>query len=235
LSLGGLLGDLGRVVAANRAGQPIDGDVRERVDAMEASLTLDDGHDLAPPADAAALELAERRLGFPLAEDLRRLYAEVADGGFGPGGGLLPISAAVDAYAELRADPPGPRGEVWPERLLPIQALDPGYVCIAEDGQIIDWDPEELAEEAGPRGWQRSFKPAAPSIRDWLEAWVGSRPHHEVLQERLNATMIEQARKSRAAIAAKTPEERRAMGLPEVGWERVVWGGLGLEEDEPPA
>ena len=28
-------------------------------------------------------------------------------------------------------------------------------------------------------------------------------------------------------------EERRAMGLPDVGWEQVVWGGIGLEPDEP--
>jgi hypothetical protein len=26
-------------------------------------------------------------------------------------------------------------------------------------------------------------------------------------------------------------EERRAMGLPDVGWEKVVWGGIGLDED----
>jgi len=28
-----------------------------------------------------------------------------------------------------------------------------------------------------------------------------------------------------------SPEERAAMGLPESGWEHVVWGGLGLDED----
>ena len=48
----------------------------------------------------------------------------------------------------------------------------------------------------------------------------------------MNASLIEEARKARAMIGAKTPEERAAMGLPEVGWEKVVWGGLGLEDDE---
>lgn len=33
--------------------------------------------------------------------------------------------------------------------------------------------------------------------------------------------------------AALTPGQRAAMGLPEVGWERVVWGGLGLDDDAP--
>jgi hypothetical protein len=44
--------------------------------------------------------------------------------------------------------------------------------------------------------------------------------------------MVDEARKARARIAAMTPEERAAMGLPETGWEQVVWGGIGLEEDE---
>ena len=33
-------------------------------------------------------------------------------------------------------------------------------------------------------------------------------------------------------IARLSPEERAKMGLPETGWERVVWGGLGWDEDE---
>jgi len=31
-----------------------------------------------------------------------------------------------------------------------------------------------------------------------------------------------------------TPEERAGFGLPAVGWEKVVWGGIGLEPDEEP-
>ena len=34
-------------------------------------------------------------------------------------------------------------------------------------------------------------------------------------------------------IAAMTPEARAAMGLPEVGWEKVVWGGIGLDDEDP--
>jgi hypothetical protein len=29
-----------------------------------------------------------------------------------------------------------------------------------------------------------------------------------------------------------TPQERAAMGLPEVGWEKVVWGGIGWDPNE---
>src|SRR5262245_5632447 len=42
---------------------------------------------LPAPASEAALDAAEARLGTPLPAFLRRLYAEVANGGFGPGGG----------------------------------------------------------------------------------------------------------------------------------------------------
>src|SRR5262245_23166208 len=55
---------------------------------------------LPAPASEAALDAAEARLGTPLPASLRRLYAEIANGGFGPGGGLLPIERAIAAYVE---------------------------------------------------------------------------------------------------------------------------------------
>jgi hypothetical protein len=45
----------------------------------------------------------------------------------------------------------------------------------------------------------------------------------------------QQAREARAAIGRMTPEERARMGLPAVGWEKVVWGGVGWDEDEAKA
>ena len=61
-------------------------------------------------ADEAQLAEAERRLGFALPPLLRRLYAEVANGGFGPGTGILGIAGGwatgrrqtvEDLYAEM--------------------------------------------------------------------------------------------------------------------------------------
>ena len=97
---------------------------------------------------------------------------------------------------------------------------------------MVAWDPEELTERSGEKAWQASFSEIAPSLEAWLLEWVGARPAHEVEQERADASMIEDARRSRAMIAAMTPAERAAMGLPEVGWEQVVWGGIGLDEDD---
>jgi hypothetical protein len=64
---------------------------------------------------------------------------------------------------------------------------------------------------------------------------VGSKTQAEQAAERMAASQVEQARAARAHIAAMTPEARAAMGLPEVGWERVVWGGIGLDEGEESA
>jgi hypothetical protein len=161
------------------------------------------------------------------------MYGEIADGGFGPGGGLLPLAEAVDTYMALREDPPAPIGQAWPPALLPLIDYDPGVDGVDLDtGTVISWDPEELTERSGPAAWQRSFTQIAPSIETWLEDWVGSKTQEEQVQERMASTMVDEARKARARIAAMTPEERAAMGLPETGWEQVVWGGIGLEEDE---
>jgi hypothetical protein len=48
----------------------------------------------------------------------------------------------------------------------------------------------------------------------------------------LHDSMVAAARAARAHIAAITPQQRAEMGLPEQGWERVVWAGLGLEPDQ---
>ena len=189
--------------------------------------------DLPPPASVAALDAAEARLGTPLPATLRRLYGEVANGGFGPGGGLLSIEDAVKAYAEMSREPYLPKGYPWPAGLLPIVDSEPGYDCVElPTGRVVGWDPEDLSERSGEGAWKKSFSELAPSLEAWLGDWVRRRPAHELMQERIQQGMVEEARKSRARISAMSPEERRAMGLPEVGWEKVVWGGLGLEETD---
>jgi SMI1/KNR4 family protein SUKH-1 len=177
----------------------------------------------------------ERELGFPLPPTLRWIYGEVGNGDLGPGSGLLPIERVVADYRELEASVPV--GRSWPNRLLPLVYHNPQYECIdaaSESLRIVAWDPEELDERVSEARWQRLFTETAPSLVAWLSAWVTSRPYQDVQREegakRMQTWEVEEARRSRAMIAAMTPEERAAMGLPEVGWEKVVWGGIGLEE-----
>ena len=80
-----------------------------------------------PPASREQIERCEAALGFPLPELLRRLYAEIGNGGFGPGYGLLPIPngpttepcTLIDLYRQCRM--PGDRDTwEWPTGLLPV-------------------------------------------------------------------------------------------------------------------
>jgi hypothetical protein len=235
-ALGGAAADLNRVVAANQA-VTVDLGMLARADQIHTSMNRSAETGLPFPAGAATLDRAERDLGFPLPPTVRRTYAEVGNGGFGPGSGLLSIERVVADYRELEASVPV--GRSWPNRLLPLVYHNPQYECVdaaSESLRIVDWDPEELDERVSEARWQRSFSETAPSLVAWLGEWVTSRPYQEVqreeMEKRMQASMVEDARRSRARIAAMTPEERAAMGLPEVGWEKVVWGGIGLQEDE---
>ncbi|TXJ85233.1 SMI1/KNR4 family protein [Streptomyces lavendulae] len=72
---------------------------------------------LPPPATPEAVAAAEEVIGFPLPPLLRRLYVEVANGGFGPNEGILGVrgGAAQGNFAdiaELYQDGPDPSGRI---------------------------------------------------------------------------------------------------------------------------
>jgi hypothetical protein len=115
--------------------------------------------------------------------------------------------------------------------------MNPGYDCVeAATGRVVAWDPEELSERSSEERFRRSFSEAFPSVEAWLEDWLGAKTANEVHQEMWARVMssdfqVQQAREARARIRAMSPEERRTMGLPDVGWEKVVWGGIGWDEE----
>jgi hypothetical protein len=230
----GLGASLRSVVDANTSGRPIGAAESALVDRLAESMREPAPPALRAPADAPMLDAAEASLGQALPTSVRRVYGEVADGGFGPGSGLLPIAEAVATYHRYRVDPPmAPSGQAWPEGLLPLLAYDLGVDAVELDGgRMIGWDPESLTERSGAPGWARTFRPIADSFAAWLGDWAAAPTEGERQAAHLQASMVEQARASRAAIAAMTPKQRAAMGLPEEGWERVVWGGLGLDPDD---
>lgn len=222
---------LDRAVAASLAGR-IDPAAGGRADELAAALQTPAPSSLPPPLDAEMLRRAETALGVPLPPFLRRVYTEVSDGGFGPGTGLLAMAQVAARYGELRSGDELPRGRAWPEGLLPLVERDPGWDCVeASSGRIVEWDPEGLSERSSEAAFRRSFSEVAPSAEAWLEQWLTARTFEERLAEQVAAANLQAAREARARIAAKTPEERAQMGLPEVGWERIVWGGLGLDEE----
>ena len=99
---------------------------------------------------------------------LRRIYAEVADGGFGPGYGLFPVQHArsepgqdeslVQVRDKLAID-----GR-WPSQLVPLcdwgcaiwSCLD----CRTDDGPIVTLSGEDPLANTGH------------DLRSWLRAWL---------------------------------------------------------------
>ena len=235
----GLAQDLLRLVDANRQGAAVPADLEAK--ALGFAFEMETPATSAEPATAtdSAVRATEAAIGLQFPPRLRRLYIEVADGGFGPHTGLLSLAALQDRYLELVDGEVLPRGRTWPRHLLPIVDESMVLLCVdteSEEEGIVAWDPEDLDERVSDRAWQHSFSEEAPSLVAWLSEWL----HGPSPQERFDAefgdqmaeTDIQMARESRALIAAMTPEERAAMGLPEEGWEAIVWGGLGWDPDD---
>ncbi|MFC9296323.1 SMI1/KNR4 family protein [Streptomyces sp. NPDC057011] len=124
------------------------------------------GHGKPLPAPLAAGEpaRAEHILGFAMPPLLAALYTRVADGGFGPECGLLPLGRAVRAYEAHRAS-----AWRWPEGVLPI--ADFGctmYACVdcrSETAQVLLFDPS-LGEP------DLAWSVDTPSLAGWLRGWL---------------------------------------------------------------
>jgi hypothetical protein len=240
LDLGSLLGALGsaaadlrRVVAANEAGR-VDPEMTAKANQIGPQMSTPVEALLPPPAAPALVERVASELGFFLPGLLGRAYVEVADGGFGPHGGLLGIEAAAAAYARLRSGEELPRGRAWPEALVPVVAVDVGFDCVdcsSGEGPVVAWDPEDLGKFSGEKAWTRSFGQVAPSVEAWLTEWVGGKTQAEEQDEMMRQAMIDGVRQSRSYFAAMTPEQRAEYGLPETGWESQIGGHLGLDDE----
>jgi hypothetical protein len=113
--------------------------------------------------------LIEERLGFALPPLLRDLYTGVADGGFGPGYGILPAGELPDVYGVCRSYADGEPWR-WPDQLVPFcywgcevyECID----CADSRGRVIHFD----ADLGGPSG--DNFDETFPSLELWLEDWL---------------------------------------------------------------
>lgn len=219
--------------------------------AVPAACGLKDGmqpepapRPLAPPVTAPDLDEAEQRLGFPLPDALRRVYGSVANGGFGPGSGLLPVREMVEYYSELRTSPPGEGGQPWPAHLLPFNRHDLCCDCYdTKTGKIVFWDEEMLLDGPGDAVWQRSFRAAAETLAAYFEAWLAAPPQASD-RRYVNAAdagfpgsdviidmwTVKDLRNS-IDILRQSPENLSKWGLPEQGWEAELCKARGLDPD----
>lgn len=192
------------------------------------------------PARATEDQLAEaeRHFGVALPPLLRRLYLEVANGGFGPGPGLLGVSGGwrsvkgrsmEQLYDEMLEARDENRRWIWPPALIPIVDYDGPFAAVdasTPDGRVVEFDFEELDGEGRDGGWSRAFREKATSLEAWLEAWVGSRSaaDHGSARPDPSAALSSVPEVTRAYWASMTPAQRAEHGLPETGWGRVLFG-----------
>ena len=132
-----------------------------------------------PPATDEQLREAEDRLGFPLPEGLRQVYREVANGGFGPGYGLLGVAGgaaddrgntAEQVYAELSGPDPDDPSWSWRDRVLPFCYWGcVVYSCITPEGDVIGFDEGAWDDRPVP-------------LEEWLRAWLAGTLQQPVAQ-----------------------------------------------------
>jgi hypothetical protein len=197
---------------------------------------------LAAPASPTDIASAEKRLGFALPDDLKQLYSTIANGGFGPGSGLIPLDEMVAYQEELSAEPQGEGGQPWPARLLPFNRYQLCCDCYnVETGEIVFWDEETLLGGPSDRVWNGSFKKTAHSLSAYLEAWLETAPPKSY-ERYVNAAdvgfpesdvvidmwTVNELRQS-IEVIRQTPEDRKAWGLPEEGWEEELCKARGLD------
>jgi hypothetical protein len=190
---------------------------------------------LAAPASPKDIASAEKRLAFPLPDDLKHLYSAIANGGFGPGGGLIPLDEVVSYYEELSANPPGEGGQPWPAHLLPFNRYDLCCNCYdVKTGEIVFWDEETLLDGPSDRVWKGSFKKTDHSLSAYLEAWLETAPPRS--NERyvsaadagfpdsdvvIDMRIVDDLRRS-IDVLRQSPEARKMWDLPEEGWEEEL-------------
>jgi hypothetical protein len=137
-------------------------------------------HEIYRPATEEELAAAERRLGFAIPPAVRQVYGSVANGGFGPGYGLIGIGGgarsdlgrdAVEEYVMFRQPDSEDPEWYWPEKLLPICHWGCAiYSCVdCSDGKatVIRFDPNPIDGD-----WTKAFAAEGYAFLGWLQAWL---------------------------------------------------------------
>lgn len=141
---------------------------------VQAGRPTDGGGSLPTPTPAPAevLAEAERIIGYPLPPLLRRLYTEVANGGFGPFAG---IEGLRDGYTSdgpsmlemyLHYDEPDPDPEAPP--------APPHEVLLFCDHGCAMWSLLDCRHPEGQMWWwdQGERHKCDLTLREWLRMWL---------------------------------------------------------------
>lgn len=128
------------------------------------------GQTVPPPASAEQVGQAESTLGVMFPTLLSRLMTEVANGGFGPGRGILSMEGITETSTVMQFDPddpdvpddvdPVPQGVVWlydwGDAMFSL--LD----CRTEPGLMLDYSEGELSSPG-------------LTLAQWFQSWLEGR------------------------------------------------------------
>ena len=138
-----------------------------------------------PPTFAAKVDAAEHALGFAIPPVLRLLYTEVANGGFGPGYGLIGVDGCgtdeggndlVALFRGYSADRWKERFPRWPDRMPRVVyfgcAMYAAVDCNDPAWPVYLFEPNVSEEELGHTN---CLMPYGCGIGDWLFAWANGK------------------------------------------------------------
>jgi hypothetical protein len=123
------------------------------------------------------VEMAEFDLGFTLPPLIRTLYLQVADGGYGPGWGILPLnldeqpSVVAHDHWFRRSWRRGRPPKRWPEPFIRFCEwgcnIYSGIDCSQVTCPVLRFDPHR-----GGQNEQGCLVRESDSLADWLTAWL---------------------------------------------------------------
>lgn len=161
-----------------------DPDAQALVAQLASAMARPDDRPLPSPATLDELAAAEASIGVALPVLLGRLYVEVANGGFGPGYGIVGVAGGwtdrgdtlVDLTRSFRRGSPFDAW-AWPTGLLPICHLGDGmYACVdttRPGAPVVVWDPSGPDEDSeDDDGGDSDLTEVAPSLEEWLRRWL---------------------------------------------------------------
>ena len=145
-----------------------------------------------PPATAEQLARTEMELGFALPPFLKRMYSEMANGGFGPAYGFM--SATDDEYAphlddvyivayhRIVSGSDVSEAWRWPDKLISIADNGCGMRwCLDCDSGEIVYFAGDTIDEDDANTFKEAFIRTGRSLREGVEDWLAGKDWNELI------------------------------------------------------
>lgn len=144
-------------------------DVVRRVRAWALAAAEEGGVQLPEQASAEQIAAAEAVLGYALHPLLKRLYLEIANGGFGPDVWRLMPVERLTTWPRVEVPPGQPRE--WPDQVVAVMdvgcAMLSAVDCSDRGGQVLLMDPNAF-DSGQPEAWSLD----SATLARWLEGWL---------------------------------------------------------------